>query len=197
MKRLCKFSSAVDLPTRHPSSSRSGKMMIQVMVYLTMLSSLMGIAGLCLHAAFRADEVDQRDSFLLRSLLRCEQQLRDDNRTGSFKVESADKMSLELPEQKRISWGSHRGVLTRRVLTDDKLLSFDRFPFPAGTVVEFAASENRFVLVRINEPSDAVVYAKAADGSTHQSKPDAVAMPPKPDGAALTRSVEIRLRGAL
>lgn len=197
MKRHCKSSPAVDLSRPRPSSSRSGKMMIQVMVYMTMLSSLMGIAGLCLHAAFRADEVDVRDSFLLRSLLRCEQQLRDDNRTGSFKVESPDKMALEQPEQKKISWESHRGVLTRRVLTNDKVQSFDRFPFAAGSVIEFQTGENGFVLVRINEPSDAVVYAKAADGSTHQSKPDAVAMPPKPDGAALTRSIEIRLRGAL
>ena len=184
---------------------RSGKMLIQVMVYLTLMSSLLGLGALCLHAAFRVDEVDLKDSLLLRSLVRCEQQLRDDNRTGrqsgtnqsaTFQVESATKMILALSEGRQIEWESHRGVLTRRVLEQGSLRSTDRFAFPAGSSIEFQGDASGVAIVRIHEPSAVVVYAKAADGSTHPSKPDSVATPTAPDGATVPRFIEIHLRGA-
>lgn len=187
------------------AAPRSGKMLIQVMVYLTLMSSLLGLGALCLHAAFRVDEVDLKDSLLLRSLVRCEQQLRDDNRTGrrsgtnqsaTFQVETATKMILALPKDRQIVWESHRGVLTRRVLKQDVLESTDRFAFPAGSSIEFQAGDSGGAIVRIHEPSAVVVYAKAADGSTHPSKPDSVATPTAPDGATVPRFIEIQLRGA-
>jgi hypothetical protein len=171
-------------------------MIIQVVIYVTLISSLLSLGALCLHAAFRADDSDSRDSLLLRSLLRCEQQLRDDSRDASINIEGPVKVTIAVSENRTVVWESRRGVLTRHVQKDDVLLATDRFPFPAGTDIEFQRSDSGMVVVRFFEPTNAVVYAKSSDGSTHPSKPDVIAMPARPDGVGQPRTIEIHLRGA-
>ncbi len=178
-----------------PTQRRSGKAIIQSMVYLTILAALLGVGGICLHAAMRMDRSDQKDQFLIRSLLRCERQLREDAVKSKLSVTQPSSLTVSQLDQSEIRWTSNRGVLTRELVKEGQIKARDQFRFPAGTNVEFHATESG-VVVRIIEPSDLVKYAEAADGSTHPTKPESLVSPPIPDGAAPNRTVEIYLRGA-
>lgn len=176
----------------HP---RAGKLIIQSLVYITILSSLLGLGGLCLHSALRMDHSDQKDSFLIRSLLRSDRMIRGDADGSRIVIESPVSLKLNRAEGQSFVWKSHRGTLSREVLLEDKTVSRDRFPFPAGTQIEFLTDPNGTAVLRIVEPSDVVRYAEAADGSTHPTKPESVTNPVVPDGAANRRVIEIQLRG--
>ncbi|MFN9719091.1 MAG: hypothetical protein ACK58L_10380 [Planctomycetota bacterium] len=186
---------AVPSAARTVRPRRGGKLIIQVMVHMTLLSAMLGLGGFCLHAALRMDRSDLKDSFLIRSLLRCERQLRQDASKSRIVVNSASSVTFVRNERVAIVWTTDRGVLTRELSEAGQFKSRDQFPFPAGTAVEFRSDDSVTAVIRITEPTDLVKYAEAADGSAHRTKPEGAVHPPVPDGAATNRAVEIFLRG--
>jgi hypothetical protein len=73
-------------------------------IYMTMASALLTLAGTVLHTILKADTSDRREALFLMSLLRAEQQLRDDADAGSLKVESAEILTATMSDQTIVTW---------------------------------------------------------------------------------------------
>jgi hypothetical protein len=165
------------------------------MIYLTMASALLTLAGTVLHTILKADTTDRREAMFLTSLLRAEHQLRDDANAGSLKAESAEILTATKLDQTIVTWSTDRGILNRVVRQGDAKTAADRFVFPAGSQVLFQQDENGLVVVRIVEPSAFVKYPAAGHGGSNLQKPVEVTNPPVNSAIAKPGVVEILLRG--
>jgi hypothetical protein len=174
---------------------RRGSLFHMTMIYLTMASALLTLAGTVLHTILKADTTDRREAMFLTSLLRAEHQLRDDANAGSLKAESAEILTATKLDQTVVTWSTDRGILNRVVRQGDTKTAADRFVFPAGSQVLFQQDENGLVVVRIVEPSAFVKYPAAGHGGSNLQKPVEVTNPPVNSAIAKPGVVEILLRG--
>ena len=174
---------------------RRGSLFHMTMIYMTMASALLTLAGTVLHTILKADTSDRREAMFLTSLLRAEQQLRDDADAGSLKAESAEILTATRADQTIVTWSTDRGILNRVVRQGDTKTAADRFLFPAGSQVRFQQNENGTVVVRILEPSAFVKYPAAGHGGSNLQKPVEVTNPPVNSAIAKPGVVEILLRG--
>jgi hypothetical protein len=174
---------------------RRGSLFHMTMIYLTMASALLTLAGTVLHTILKADTTDRREAMFLTSLLRAEHQLRDDANAGSLKAESAEILTATKLDQTIVTWSTDRGILNRVVRQGDAKTAADRFVFPAGSQVLFQQDENGLVVVRIVEPSAFVKYPAAGHGGSNLQKPVEVTNPPVNSAIAKPGVVEILLRG--
>ena len=174
---------------------RRGSLFHMTMIYMTMASALLTLAGTVLHTILKADTSDRREAMFLTSLLRAEQQLRDDADSGSLKAESAEILTATRADQTIVTWSTDRGILNRVVRQGDTKTAADRFLFPAGSQVRFQQNENGTVVVRIVEPSAFVKYPAAGHGGSNLQKPVEVTNPPVNSAIAKPGVVEILLRG--
>lgn len=174
---------------------RRGSLFHMTMIYLTMASALLTLAGTVLHTILKADTSDRREAMFLTSLLRAEQQLRDDANAGNLKAESAEILTATKLDQTIVTWSADRGILNRVVRQGDTKTAADRFLFPAGSQVRFQQDENGTVVVRIVEPSAFVKYPSAGHGGSNLQKPVEVTNPPVNSAIAKPGVVEIVLRG--
>jgi hypothetical protein len=174
---------------------RRGSLFHMTMIYLTMASALLTLAGTVLHTILKADTSDRREAMFLTSLLRAEQQLRDDANAGNLKAESAETLTATKLDQTIVTWSADRGILNRVVRQGHTKTAADRFLFPAGSQVRFQQDENGTVVVRIVEPSAFVKYPAAGHGGSNLQKPVEVTNPPVNSAIAKPGVVEIVLRG--
>ena len=196
MKRRKLSDHSLHLQTRSPRQfQRRGSMFHVTMIYLTMASALLTLAGTVLHNILKADTSDRREAMFLTSLLRAERQLRDDADVGSLKAESAEILTATTADQTIVTWSTDRGILNRVVRQGDTKTAADRFIFPAGSQVFFSQAETDTVVVRIVEPSAFVKYPAAGHGGSNLQKPVEVTNPPVNSAIGKPGVVEIVLRG--
>jgi hypothetical protein len=190
----------INIPSGHgkfPSAalSRRGTLFHHTLIYMTIASALMTLGGLCLHTMLKADVSQRRDALFLSSLLRLEDQLREDSRDDSLTLESESTLIVTRNDGTMIRWNSERSILHRRLSRGEETLSADRFIFPAGSQIQFESGDENSVIVRIIEPSVFVTYAAAADGGSNLRKPAEEATPKTPAHVAQPGIAEIRLKG--
>ena len=174
---------------------RRGSLFHMTIIYMTMASALLTLAGTVLHTILKADTSDRRESLFLMSLLRAEQQFRNDADAGRLKVESAEILTATASDQTIVTWSTDRGILNRVARQGDTKTAADRFIFPAGSQVLFSQDETGTVVVRIVEPSAFVKYSAAGHGGSNLQKPVEVTNPPVNSAIAKPGVVEIMLRG--
>lgn len=177
------------------STTRRGSLFHMTIIYMTLASALLTLAGTVLHTILKADTSDRREAMFLMSLLRAEQQLRDDADAGSLKVESPEILKVTKSEQTTVTWSTDRGIMNRVARQGDTKSASDRFLFPAGCQVLFQQDESGTVVVRIVEPSAFVKYSAAGHGGSNLQKPVEVTNPPVNSAIAKPGVVEIVLRG--
>lgn len=175
------------------NSRRRGSLLHYIIIYMTLTSALLTLAGVCLHAILQADSSDRRESLFLNSLHRADQQLRMDSQVG-LTFRSATELVGVTPAESKMVWTADRGILTRTEKQDDKVTATDRFVFPAGSLIAFE-QDGSSIVVSITEPSVFVKYSPASNGGSNLNKPVAEASPPTPLHVAQPNHVEIRLKG--
>jgi hypothetical protein len=180
-----------------PQTLRRGSLFHMTIIYMTMASALLTLAGTVLHTILKADTSDRRESLFLMSLLRAEQQLRNDADGGSLKAESAEILTATGPDQTIVTWSTDRGMLNRVARQGETKTETDRFIFPAGSQVVFEQDEAGTVRIRIVEPSAFVKYSAAGHGGSNLQKPVEVTHPPVNPAIASPSFVEIVLKGAV
>jgi hypothetical protein len=180
-----------------PQTLRRGSLFHMTIIYMTMASALLTLAGTVLHTILKADTSDRRESLFLMSLLRAEQQLRNDADAGSLKAESAEILTATGPDQTIVTWSTDRGMLNRVARQGETKTETDRFIFPAGSQVVFEQDEAGTVRIRIVEPSAFVKYSAAGHGGSNLQKPVEVTHPPVNPAIASPSFVEIVLKGAV
>lgn len=174
---------------------RRGSLFHMTIIYMTMASALLTLAGTVLHTILKADTSDRREAMFLMSLLRAEHQLRDDANAGSLKAESAEILTVTMSDQTTVTWRADRGILNRVARQGDTKTAADRFIFPAGSEVRFEQGEAGKVRVSIVEPTAFVKYSAAAHGGSNLQKPVEVTHPPVDPAIARPGIVEIVLGG--
>lgn len=174
---------------------RRGSLFHMTIIYMMMASALLTLAGTVLHTILKADTSDRREALFLMSLLRAEQQLRDDADAGRLKAESNEILTATMSDQTTVTWSTDRGILNRVVRQGDTKTATDRFIFPAGSRILFSQDETGTAVVRIVEPSAFVKYAAAGHGGSNLQKPVEVTNPPVNSAIAKPGVVEILLRG--
>ena len=174
---------------------RRGSLFHMTIIYMTLASALLTLAGTVLHTILKADTSDRREAMFLMSLLRAEQQLRNDAEAGRLKVESTEILTATMSDQTIVTWSTDRGILNRVARQGDAKAAADRFIFPAGSQVVFQQDETGTVVVRIVEPSAFVKYPAAGHGGSNLQKPVEVTNPPVNTAIAKPGVVEIVLRG--
>lgn len=179
----------------HRQIPRRGSLFHMTIIYMTMASALLTLAGTVLHTILKADTSDRREAMFLQSLLRAEQQLRDDAKAGTVKVESPEIMTATKFDQTIVTWSADRGILNRAARKEDTKTATDRFIFPAGSQVLFQQNDSGAVVIRIVEPSAFVKYSAAGHGGSNLKKPVEVTNPPVNSAIAKPGVVEIVLRG--
>ena len=180
-----------------PQTRRRGSLFHMTIIYMTMASALLTLAGTVLHTILKADTSDRRESLFLMSLLRAEQQLRNDAEAGSLKAESAEILTATGPDQTIVTWSTDRGILNRVARQGETKTATDRFIFPAGSQVVFEQDEAGTVRIQIVEPSAFVKYSAAGHGGSNLQKPVEVTNPPVNPAIAAPSFVEIVLKGAV
>jgi len=180
-----------------PQTPRRGSLFHMTIIYMTMASALLTLAGTVLHTILKADTSDRRESLFLMSLLRAEQQLRNDAEAGSLKRESAEILTATMSDQSIVTWSTDRGILNRVALQGETKTATDRFIFPAGSQVVFEQDEAGTVRIRIVEPSAFVKYSAAGHGGSNLQKPVEVTHPPVSPAIAAPSFVESVLKGAV
>ena len=182
--------------TRSPQQiQRRGSLFHVTMIYMTMASALLTLAGTVLHTILKADTSDRREAMFLMSLLRAEQQLRNDADAGSLKAESTEILTATMADQTIVTWSTDRGILNRVVRQGETKTAADRFIFPAGSQVLFSQEETGTVVVQLVEPSAFLKYSAAGHGGSNLQKPVEVTNPPVNTAIAKPGVVEIVLRG--
>ena len=182
--------------TRSPQQiQRRGSLFHVTMIYMTMASALLTLAGTVLHTILKADTSDRREAMFLMSLLRAEQQLRNDADAGSLKAESTEILTATMADQTIVTWSTDRGILNRVVRQGETKTAADRFIFPAGSQVLFSQEETGTVVVQLVEPSAFVKYSASGHGGSNLQKPVEVTNPPVNTAIARPGVVEIVLRG--
>jgi hypothetical protein len=198
MKRRDLMESSSQNQTRSlRQTQRRGSLFHLTIIYMTMASALLTLAGTVLHTILKADTSDRREALFLMSLLRAEQQLRDDADAGSLKAESAEILTATKADQTIVAWSTDRGILNRVARQGETKTATDRFIFPAGSQVVFEQDEAGTVRIRIVEPSAFVKYSAAGHGGSNLQKPGEVTHPPVNPAIASPGFVEIVLKGAL
>lgn len=136
---------------QHCSPNRRGVVFHYYMTYLLLSSMLMASSGVCIHAVLKADAVDSRIARNLQTLVRLEQQLRDDSEQQATATCQPQELILQRSEQTtRIIWTLEDNVARRTVMQADAAESFDRFVFTRGTQLQFLRQGPR-VLFSLHE----------------------------------------------
>lgn len=182
---------------RLSGGGRSGYSLITVMINMTILSSLLGTCGICLHTLFRLDHKERVTSQLLDNLRRMEQQLREDAGRGTINSDSGRWRIQGAVAGELIVWSESRGIVQREFTESGELSQRERYVFPAGTRVEFGDPVGGVAVVRIREGSFFVRYPEAGDGGAVRNKPEAVALPAAPAGVVKSGEIEIHLQDAV
>ena len=183
----------------HPmqkTSGRRGTLFHYTLVYMTIASAILSVAGVILHSVLKADASDRRESLFLSSLSRAEQQLRKDSQTNAFRYRSETWITTAGGDDSTIDWVIDLGILNRKVSRGDAVIATDRFIFPAGSQLRFQQASSDAVVVVISEPSALVKYQAGANGATLRNKPLSEAQPAPSAGVARPASIEIWLNGA-
>ena len=175
---------------------RSGYSLITVLINMTILSSLLGTCGVCLHTLFRLDHKERVTSQMLVSLRRMERQLREDCGRGTISSDGGQWRIHSAVDDEVIVWSESRGLVQREVFAGGEPRQRERFVFPAGTRVEFSDPGEGSAVVRVREGSVFVRYPEAGDGGAVRNKPESVALPSAPAGMAKAGEIEIQLQHA-
>ena len=178
----------------HHVTTRRGAIFHYYLAYVTLTSSILLLAGICLHTILQSDLTDRRIALFLHSLRRCEQHLRDDSEAAELDVVSASNLKMTRDNGVQIQWSSDRGIVTRIETQGDETLSSDRFVFPAGSRIEMQSRDEQTIVVRFIEPSAFVKYSAVGSGGLNRNKPVDEALPPAPSAAAPQSIVEILLQ---
>lgn len=174
-------------------SNRRGAIFHYYLAWVTLTSSILLMAGTCLHTILQSDEADRRVSLFLQSLLRCERMLRADADDAKWKIAADAALTINRDDNVQIHWVADRGIVTRQEQLDGKTLSSDRFIFPAGSKVEIGTRDDGATVLSFREPSAFVRYSAAGNGGLNRNKSIDEAHPPTPAAAAVQPVTEIVL----
>jgi hypothetical protein len=174
-------------------SKRRGALFHYYLAYVTLTSSILVMAGTCLHTILQSDQTDRRVSLFLQSLLRCERMLRADADGAKWKIDSDAALTINRDDSVEIHWVADRGILTRQEQLDGKTLSSDRYIFPAGSKVGIGTRDDGATVLSFYEPSAFVRYSAAGNGGLNRNKSADEAHPPTPAAAAVQPVTEIVL----
>lgn len=177
------------------SARRRGTLFHYTLVYMTIASVVLTVAGVILHSVLKADASDRRESLFLSSLSRAEQHLRKDSDLKGFRYLSETALAAAGAEDSMIAWTIDLGTLKRTVSRNEAVVANERFVFPAGSQIRFQQDSTKAVVVMITEPSAMVKYQAGADGGTLRNKPLSEVQPATPAAVARPASVEIWLNG--
>lgn len=143
---------------------RRGAIFHYYMTYLLLTSMLMASSGLCIHAVLKADAVDSRIARNLQTLVRLEQQLRNDAQQSGLVACQPLQLTLHDPPQAtRIVWTVEDNVVRRSAERSNQVENFDRFVFTRGTQLQFIHHQQQ-VLLSIQE--------ERTQGTAVADKPD-------------------------
>ena len=126
---------------------RRGTLFHYTLVYMTIASAILSVAGVILHSVLKADASDRRESLFLSSLSRAEQQLRKDSQTNGFRYQSETLITTAGVDDSTIDWVIDLGILNRKVSRGDAVIATDRFIFPAGSQLRFQQASSDAVVV--------------------------------------------------
>ncbi len=175
-------------------SQRRGAIFHYYLAYVSLTSSILLMAGVCLHTILQSDQTDRRIAMFLNSLRRCEQILRDDSDAATISVVSDSSLMIARNDEVQIQWAADRGIVTRSETLDGATQSSDRFVFPAGSRIEMQSRDDGAIVVRFIEPSAFVKYSAVGSGGLNRHKPVEEAFPKTPKAAAAQPVVEIVLQ---
>lgn len=181
--------------TIRTARGRRGTLFHYTLVYMTIASAVLSVAGVILHSVLKADASDRRESLFLSSLSRAEQHLRRDSDVTGFRYLSEIAIAAVGLEDSKIDWTIDLGILHRTVSRGDAVVATDRFIFPAGSQLQFQQDSSKAIVVIITEPSAMVKYQAGANGGTLRNRPLLEAQPVTPTAVARPASVEIWLNG--
>lgn len=142
---------------------RRGSLLIQVMMYVTIGSTLMILGGVCLQTTFRADTLDRRESLSISSLQRVDRAIRHDAADRGCRFVSGNELAVQTSDGATIQWFAERGMLVRTESRDGVTQRREKFIFPAGTQIAMRAEAGRVVL-RVQDPPPFVSYPTSASG---------------------------------
>lgn len=176
------------------SSTRRGALFHYYLAYVTLVSTVLFMAGTCLHTILQSEQTDRRVSMFLNSLLRCERSLRVDANSATMAIASDSELTITRPDDVQIHWTVDRGILTRNETQGDETLGSDRFVFPAGSRIEIRSRDDGATVLKFSEPSLFVKYSAVGSGALNRNKSLDEALPATPSAAALQPVTEIVLR---
>lgn len=178
---------------REPRIDRKGSMFPTVIVYMTIVSVMLGLCGFSLHSMLRADRADRQAMLLLATLGRTDSQLRADNDVATLQAVTATDIRFGTADASVIHWVADRGMLVRTESKGEQVQHRERFVFPAGTTLSFRTELPGSLVLQVEEPSAFVAYPTAGGGGAQSGKP----LPKVPDGAGRRPPVEIRMKTAV
>ena len=181
-------------PTARRISQRRGALFHYYLAYVTLTSSILLLAGICLHTILQSDQTDRRIALFLNSLRRCEQILREDADEAVVTLVSASNLTIARENNVQIQWTADRGIVTRTETQGGESLSSDRFVFPAGSRIEMQSRDDGATVVRFIEPSVFVKYSAVGSGGLNRNKPVEEALPATPAAAAPQPVAEVIIR---
>lgn len=139
---------------------RTGKTLLEMMIVMSMLSSILLLCGQMLVGMFRAEAAQTEALQRVSAQQRLADRVRADvHSANAAKVETvgedghkAEQLVLSLPDGRTANYA--KGVkLTRTVQEGDKRISYDAFPIPEKAVrFEVAGEGKQVILTLLSDP---------------------------------------------
>lgn len=137
--------------TVHSAVSRRGTIFHYYLIYLLLTSTLLIVAGICMHTILKADHQDEQISRQLRSLLRIQQALRQDVSLANKASLNGDRLVLQTGSDTETQWKVDQNIVSRDVTQNQSPFATDRFVFRRGTEAAFETGSGLLSL-RLTDP---------------------------------------------
>lgn len=155
-------------PAPRSGGVRSGTMLHYVLLYMTICSTLLTTAGICLNTIMKSDAADRRQSQFLATLRRLDHRIREDAGSGAIQRISETEVVVNR-DDRQIRWTAERGILNRVDQREDEVLHRERFIFPAGSSISFADRDAGRIVVVLSEPDPLKVHRQTGNGGSPAS----------------------------
>ncbi len=133
---------------------RRGTMLLHVIVYMTLASSVLMLSGTALHALMLVSDDSRSVVRDVAVLQRAARRLREDCRLASA-VRTMEKDLVIDTASEEIRWTADGSVLSRRVFRADTPAAADDFRFRGGTGIAWERSGRHLLTLHITPPSPA------------------------------------------
>lgn len=146
-------SSTVSRHSRQFPDRRRGALFHYYLIYLLLTSTLLALAGVCIHSVLKADQRDSELSRQQRTLLRLQQVLRTDATEAANASREDDQLILTFDDESVVQWELDENIVNRTAVANQQLAGRERFVFSAGTESKFDFDDARRMLtLRLTDP---------------------------------------------